>query len=485
MLALAVAGIGIAVPGPWLDEAATVLAVRRDWPALLTMAQGQDAPLLAYYLLAKLWLIPLAGLPALVALRWLSAVASAVTVLLLQLLAGRRAGPLVGSLAALFLIALPGFSRYAQEARPYALMTCLVTAGWLAWDRRFRPEPRPAALAAHLFSLAAALAIQLFSALQWPAQVVADLTAPHGTDVSRRRRAGWSVAVMLLCVLVAAIPTWAAVTHGTGAGRFGPIGVATVSHALGVIAVSSPVSPLPLVALLLPAAAGAALLVVGRDRQRADLARIALCWAGAPTVLLVAMVVARPPFLQARYFLPTLPPLAVLAALGTLALAQRAAARVSPPLRRAMLVWLALVPVLGLTMSTFPAQRAMRTEGGHGRSQAAALDWLDGQRDRDPHLLVLISPPRPASMIFASRPELARQDVLYQPLGADPRPWPQPRPDAEVTAALADQGRVLWLREAPPGSARPSGPPAAVTDAGFTLGECRRLGSWWVAVLHR
>lgn len=79
LVALGVALLGIDRPVPWGDEAATMLAVRRDWAGILPLAGGPETVLVPYYVLAKAFAAALPWLPDLVAVRVLSAVAAAIT----------------------------------------------------------------------------------------------------------------------------------------------------------------------------------------------------------------------------------------------------------------------------------------------------------------------------------------------------------------------------------------------------------------------
>jgi len=131
---------GIDVPAPWADEAATVLAVQRPWSGLWALAGGQDAPLLFFYTMAKLWSGLLAWLPPLIGVRTLSAVAGAATAMIVFSLVARRLGVLPALLTATLLIILPGFTRWSQDARPYALLMLTTSAAFLAWDTWRRPD---------------------------------------------------------------------------------------------------------------------------------------------------------------------------------------------------------------------------------------------------------------------------------------------------------------------------------------------------------
>ncbi|MEH1054243.1 glycosyltransferase family 39 protein [Micromonospora sp. CPCC 206171] len=116
---LIVGRYGIGHAQPWRDELATWSAATRPLGDLLRLTGTVDAANGPYYLLMHGW-VRLFGDSA-TALRLPSALAMAgaagLTAVLGRWLLGTRAGLLAGLLFAV----LPGTSRYAQEARPYAL----------------------------------------------------------------------------------------------------------------------------------------------------------------------------------------------------------------------------------------------------------------------------------------------------------------------------------------------------------------------------
>ncbi|MEU4717737.1 glycosyltransferase family 39 protein, partial [Micromonospora purpureochromogenes] len=144
LLATLIVGLyGIGHAQPWRDELATWSATTRPLGDLLRLTGTVDAATGPYYLLMH-GSVRLFGDSA-TALRLPSALAMAgaagLTAVLGRWLLGARAGLLAG----LLLAVLPGTSRYAQEARPYALAslfavlaTLLLVAalrrpGWTRW----------------------------------------------------------------------------------------------------------------------------------------------------------------------------------------------------------------------------------------------------------------------------------------------------------------------------------------------------------------
>ncbi|MEV0805851.1 glycosyltransferase family 39 protein [Micromonospora sp. NPDC050200] len=119
-LATLAAGLyGIGHAQPWRDELATWSAATRPLGDLLRLTGTVDAATGPYYLLVHGW-IRLFGDSA-TALRLPSALAMAGAAGLTAVLGRWLLGAPAGLLAGLLFAVLPGTSRYAQEARPYAL----------------------------------------------------------------------------------------------------------------------------------------------------------------------------------------------------------------------------------------------------------------------------------------------------------------------------------------------------------------------------
>src|SRR4051794_20504252 len=127
------------------DEAATTDMSARSVGQILRTAQSIDGVFGPYYVVMHFW-TSVFGMSEL-SLRAPSIIAMAVAVGLAGELGRRLFDPVVGTLAGLFICVMPAISRYAQEARPYAIC-CMVTAlatlllyrnldsagrGWWAW----------------------------------------------------------------------------------------------------------------------------------------------------------------------------------------------------------------------------------------------------------------------------------------------------------------------------------------------------------------
>ncbi|WP_375155160.1 glycosyltransferase family 39 protein, partial [Micromonospora sp. 4G55] len=142
---------GIGHAQPWRDELATWSAATRPLGDLLRLTGTVDAATGPYYLLMHGW-VRLFGDTA-TALRLPSALAMAGAAGLTAVLGRWLLGTRVGLLAGLLFAVLPGTSRYAQEARPYALAslfavlaTLLLVAAlrrptWTRWAWYAAPSP--------------------------------------------------------------------------------------------------------------------------------------------------------------------------------------------------------------------------------------------------------------------------------------------------------------------------------------------------------
>lgn len=112
---------GISAPSLWIDEGHTWAYAERSLGSILSTTLGQtnavEAP---YYLFLHLW-IRVAGDSEL-SLRLPSALAMALAVWATAKVAFDAAGTRAALAAGFVMVALPGVTRYAQEARPYAFV---------------------------------------------------------------------------------------------------------------------------------------------------------------------------------------------------------------------------------------------------------------------------------------------------------------------------------------------------------------------------
>jgi hypothetical protein len=512
MLTLAIVLPGISEPSPWMDEGATVLAVRRGWRGLFALAGGPDLSMLTYYAVAKAWAFVLGWLPTLVAVRTLSAVAMAIAAAALYVLVLRRAGVAPAVLSALLFSSLPSVTRFAQEARPTALLVAFVVLSWLAWDSWQRPVSGgwqasvPGAIR-YLIALAGTALVSLFGLFQWPAQVLADLVG--GPRESRKRRALQTVVVMIASLVLVGVLVIFAALQGTGPGTPRRIGLDTLYANLVKAVVVDQFNPAMILLLVLASpAVVVSVLTVGFFARYRGLARVATVWAVVPLILGVVIAVLRPNMLQARYWVPVTAPLAILSALGILVLVEgvaylvtrmttgpvlsaspdRSAAvvRAEAPTRLAWLAAATLFSLIigGYLVSTSPVQAQIRQESGHGVCMSPMLAELDLILAQDPEAVILSSPRSSASILMAVRPELTKRNALWRVSRAAPEVWPMKASRRRIEKALVDTDRVIWVT--PDTSADSSlNPPAVLMDLGFIVAETQKAGSWWMVQLVR
>ena len=377
----------IARPALWLDEAASAVATDRSWTDLWRLWGGTDAPLMPYYLLLKalrelsLAVLPRAADHPEVLLRWPSAVAAAAAVgVLVSWL--RRMLPTLGALTCGALLMLfEGFSRYGQEARPYALIMLLAVASTAVWWRLIRTASVGATFGYGL-CVAAMAGLHALSALLVLAHLAAALLIRDGPDDTGDTGPPLSLLMFAAAaiggLLLASPAIFAAVSFGGGATRY---------HALTGESVFSTFTALfggvPQFLVV------AALAAVGGSRwnsaRDANLTRIAVCWALVPWPAYLPAVVARPNLLLGRYLLFTVPGWAILAGLGLVTLGTK-----SPKAREFRTI--VLTGALGLLfVLQWPALLATREPAAHGRDLRPLAALLRQPAYRDLPLAVTTS----------------------------------------------------------------------------------------------
>ena len=498
-LALVIVLPGIGEPAPWIDEGATVLAVRRGWRGLLALAGGPDLTLLTYYLMAKAWTTALWWLPTVVAVRTFSAVAMAVAAAALYGVVVRRAGVLPAALSALLFSTLPSVSRYAQEARPTALLLAFIMLSWLAWDTWRRPVPgswRPALPGAirYLVALSGTALVSLFGLFQWPAQVVADLVAGERSG-PRLRRALQTIAVMTASLLLVGAGVAFAAAQATGPATPRRIGFDTLyANFAGAVVVTWMNPAMTLLLVLAAVALPAGVIPKGFPVRYRGLVRLAGLWALVPLALGVVAAILSPNLLQTRYWVPVTAPLAILAALGLLILGEAVVRLVSRQVRAEhppRVAWLAgtvvfVVALSGYAVAVLPVQVAIRQEAGHAESVAPMLAELDRVLAKDRKAVILVSPRSSASILIAVRPELTKRNALVVVDRASSEVWPRNAPQRRIKKALDRIDEVTWVvahREIGPDETVE--PPASLADLGFAVAEAKNAGTWWVVRLVR
>ena len=357
-LLLGIAGVLVAgwhadVPALWRDEAASVGAALRTWPALGGMVERVDAVHAAYYAFLHVWFAAVGYTP--LTLRLPSVLAAGGTAALVTVLgarlASRRAGIAAGAAAAV----LPSIVWAGGEGRSYAISALLAAAATLALLHALGPHRSALAAAGswagHAALLALAAVVFLDDLLLAAAHVVTALLLGRG----RQRFAGLASAV---AATLAVLPLLRLATAQTAQ--------------VAWIAADVPPSPwhqvaveqwfrsdLVAKAVLVVLVAGAIAAVLGRRVPGRALA-VALPWALLPPAGLLAAGLVATPVYWPRYVTFTAPAIALLVGLAAAAL---------PRL-------LGVVAVLAIAATAVPqivVDRQPRAKAGSEMGDAAAL----------------------------------------------------------------------------------------------------------------
>jgi mannosyltransferase len=130
LLTLALGCYQLGRPELWRDELATWALSARSLPELLATIHRTDAPQAAYSVLMHFWMAAFGD--SVVALRMPSLLAMMAAAVAVTFAGRRLAGPRAGLAAGLAFALIPSVSRFAQEARFYALATLLAAVATLA-----------------------------------------------------------------------------------------------------------------------------------------------------------------------------------------------------------------------------------------------------------------------------------------------------------------------------------------------------------------
>ncbi|MEU1603618.1 glycosyltransferase family 39 protein [Micromonospora matsumotoense] len=473
---------GISSAQPWRDELATWSAATRPVGDLLRLTRTVDAATGPYYLVVHGWTGVFGDSVA--ALRLPSVLAMAGAAGLTGVLGRRLSGAPAGLLAGLLFAVLPGTSRYAQEARPYALVTLLAVLATVllvrALDRpgRLRWAGYAAAVAglglAHLLALGllAAHAVAVLTFAAWgppttgpPRPAAADRRP--GTDGPGdgrwwgRRLRGWVLAVATAVVVLVPLLVTAQRQRSHQLDWVAEARLADLADLPGALAQSGVVGGVLV-----------GLAALGATRSG---------WRGLPPglcvllpVLLVFVAALAVPLWVPRYLFFTVPFACLLAGAalaGPVPPAGRARtrpARTRPARALARPVGAGLAVVAFTALLGLPDQAAVRHSHGWPRSatvdyRGAAAVIAAGQRPGD----AVVYAPRDGWLFLDLGIDYHLRRMAADPTATGPTGGARPR-DVLVAEGRRDRAD-LWVRECD----RPAGCLAGVDRVWLVIGGRR------------
>ena len=489
VFALVVFSVAIEIPAPWGDEAATAAAVAgRSWTQILLLWPGSEAPMVPYYYIAKLWwsILSWTGVSVVFAIRLLSACAMSAAATCAFVLMARSAPQGTALLTVLTLLSFPSVTRYAQEARPYALLAASVAGSWLLWDRwrREPPENERSVAVGYACTLAFSVLFHVFALFAWLAQfAITQLYCGRRTDGKLGRLAlimGIAFALVLPQVL-------ATVAFGTGPRTLQDVSLFSVlvTARNTVVEADSMWPLLPGLALAM-VATGLVLSHSHLVSKTRSTYLLALTWLGFGIVGSTAVALFRPNLLLARYWVSMTVPAAVITAVGISALVNLARQRM-PPMDKPWVTRWAGLAVAGTVLcvqscALFDTQRAIRQPDGHGESLASVLAIADAYRFNRPEQPLLITPRYQVNVVWSVRPEIAEMDPIHHLDPTSDSAWFLTRPLDETKRRLAGTPDMLWIAwgENPSQSSIP----AALVQLGYVMTDATRIDDqWWQAQL--
>jgi mannosyltransferase len=483
---LAVGGYRIAGPSLWRDEAATISGSQRAPGAIFALMRHQDAVHGLYYLLMH---VVIAGsgtsetalrLPSLVAMCGAAGLTAALGSRLARA-SDLPAPRLTGMLAGLALVVVPLTTRYAQEARPYALTSLFAVlttyllviadgadSGNDGDGGRRRRWPW---WAAYAVALALTGLFSLFAVL---------IAAAHGASLvlARRPARAWLTACAAAAVVLAPV---AVLSAGQSAQinwvqRPDP---STVASLLRDFAGAYLLIPIAIALGWLGSVAGRGI----RKEGRLNLALTALPWLVIPPFLLLAASLAHPVYVE-RYVVFCIPALSLLVAAGLTwltVLARRAATARGLTGRRALAAAIAPSAVLAVIAAAALAGPQDKIRLATGRvDNLRAVAAVISARERPGDAIAYL--PWDASVIAMAYPapfrplwniELGRSPVASATLRG------LPAGGGVVTARLRHVRRLWTVQWAQPlVSASRAPADAAVASA---LARMHLIGRWRIA----
>jgi mannosyltransferase len=396
-------------PSAWWDEAITRDVTSRTSSEILDLAGHVDLVHTTYYLIVH---AVLGTSTSVTPIRLVSVVAAALTTVLLVRLGRELGSGRVGVTAAVMWMAAPLASRYAQEARPYAMVALAATAATLALVRVCRRPWLPGRWVIYAATLVAVGLLNVL-ALVLLAVHLSYVLASSSIVVRRRWYAAAGAAGLLLSPLL--------VASSNQRGQVAWLPAPDLGRLTGFFQAEYGVSVTVLV-LLVVAVAG-----LGRGTHSPALG-LGLAWGVLPPVLLWTVSQAHPLF-DWRYVFFALPGLAL--ALGSL----------STLLRPRWLV----VAVLVVAIGGFHMQQVYRWSAtGHAENLRGAADVIaENARSGDAVLFL----PASRRVVELGYPEAFENvdDVALATSGADSASlWGAEEPGSDLAPELEKRYRV-WV----------------------------------------
>ncbi|BCB76374.1 hypothetical protein GCM10022251_24270 [Phytohabitans flavus] len=415
LVALGIGAFRLGNPALSEDELATWGMVTASWADFRSVVANVDLTVAPYYALLHLWVALVGDADWL--LRLPSVLFAAGATGLVAAIGIRLGGRRVGLSAGLLFAVLPGVSRYAQEARPYALVL-LAAAGSTYLLLRLLDRPRWPVYLGYLgmvvlLGLAHVVALLLLLA--------------HGLLVAGERSwrsfLAWLGVASIGGALVLPLVLAGRAQSGSQLGWVPPLTWArlaeTPERLFGTTVIAGAVMALALTAM-----------------SMRPLVRAATLWALAPAAGLAAAALITPLWVP-RYLLFVLPAWALLAALA---------------LHR-LTILRCLVVVLGIGLLAAPAQATIRT--GYGHDFASRDIALVIRANRLPGDAVLFGP-------FSDGDQRTSRDAFMRYLDGDERPddklmvrpprtqgslGAQECPDLDVPSCFGKPDRVWVVRK--------------------------------------
>lgn len=299
LLATAVFSWRVGRPSPWFDEAVTRDVTSRPASGILDLAAHVDLVHATYYLLVH---GVLGDSATVTPIRLLSVAAAALTAVLLVRLGRELGSGRVGIAAGLLWIVAPLATRYAQEARPYAMVALVATAATLALVRVCRRPWLRRRWLAYVAALVVLGLLNVVALLLLVVHLTYVLATSSATVRNRWYLAAGSAVLALSPLLVASARQSEQVAWLPEPGVGQLTGFLLAQYAVGIA----------VLALLVPALAG-----LGRGTHSPALG-LGLAWALLPPVILWTISQAHPLF-DWRYVFFTVPGTALaIASLATL-----------------------------------------------------------------------------------------------------------------------------------------------------------------------